>query len=119
MNHRGNAAAIGKPDTLERALHRSLRGQVDADAFRGGRRRPRGNLVKAHQRKTPGELVDQGRADEAGAAGDDDDLLLRHARASSARSRMMDANAAETGRLLNIRVSHPLPTGDRPRSTAG
>jgi hypothetical protein len=78
MDYRGDAVPVCDSDALKRAFDSGFRGQVDAYAFRSWRRRVRRHPIEADQGEFARELVDQSRANEAAAAGDNHDLTFSH-----------------------------------------
>src|SRR5690242_17434202 len=78
MDDRGDAISIGEADAFECALDTAFGGQIDANAFRGRRRRAGRHLIEADQSEATGEFIDQGASDEPAAAGNDDEVLRFH-----------------------------------------
>src|SRR5207249_10497852 len=69
-DHRGEALAVGVADPLQGGPHALVRGEIDADALRGGRR-VRGPLaVEADHPILFGQTIGRGEPDQAAAAGD-------------------------------------------------
>lgn len=75
MHEGGEPAAVGVGDTLEPQGDAGAVADVDADALHLPRRLRLPVAVEADELVVLAQLVDQPRADEAAAPGDDDDRL--------------------------------------------